>query len=107
MKNRFKKVSLLMAAAILFAGAASDVAYAHSGHHSLRKQTVVYATCQQDGICTQNGICDVNGICQNGGYCINTSLCPNGALCSDTNCSVHHTGSLSVHYSKRGCRSHH
>ena len=46
MKNGIKKMVMLTAAAVLLTGAASDVAYAHSGHHGQRKMAAVcYATC--------------------------------------------------------------
>lgn len=107
MKNHFKKILMLSAAAVLLAGAASDVAYAHSNHHSSRKTAAVcYAACYQDGVCTQNGICDVNGVCQNGGNCTGTPCHQDSTVCSGPNCSGYHN-SLSTHHTERGHRAHH
>lgn len=96
MKNGIKKMVMLTAAAVLLTGAASDVAYAHSGHHGQRKMAAVcYATCYQNGGCAQNGSCDVNGVCQNGGYCTGTPCHQDNALCSES------------HLAGRWHRSHH
>lgn len=108
MKNRFKKILMLSAAAVLLAGSVSNVAYAHSNHHSLRKTTAAcYAACYQDGGCTQNGSCDVNGVCQNGGYCTVTPCYQDSNICNELHYTEHHTGSWSGHHSERGRRSHH
>ena len=108
MKNRFKKILMLSAAAVLLAGSVSDVAYAHSNHHSSKKTAAVcYAACYQDGGCTQNGTCDVNGICQSGGYCIRTSYCQDSTVCNESHYTEHHTGGWSGHHSERGHSFHH
>lgn len=108
MKNCFKKILMLSAAAVLLAGSVSDVAYAHSNHHSSRKTTAAcYAACYQDGCCTQNGSCDVNGVCQNGGYCTVTPCYQDSTVCNGSHYTEHHTDSWSGHHSERGHRSHH
>ncbi len=105
MKKCIGKMLMLMVAAVLLAGTASDVAYAHYGCHSRhRKAAMCYVFCYQDGSCAVNSVCQngssttdgscaVNSVCQNGnctsdGSCAVNGVCQNGSCTSDGSCAV-------------------
>ena len=111
MRKCIKKMLMLMAAVVLLAGSASNVAYAHSGHHSQqRKVSVCYESCPQEHVCTPEGdcdICDVCGACVYGDHCGETTCYQNNTVCSGSHYTNHHISSRSGHHSERGHRFHH
>ncbi len=62
MKKCIGKMLMLMAVAALLAGSVSDVAYAHSGHHSRQSRAAVCAVpCDHDDCCMSENGCVVSG----------------------------------------------
>ncbi|MCM1120621.1 MAG: hypothetical protein NC543_14810 [bacterium] len=68
--KRATKITAVLLAAVLLAGAGADTVYARHGHCGAGACDSGYAACYQDGVCLQDGSCDVDGVCQNGGSCV-------------------------------------
>ncbi len=94
MKKYIGKMLMLMVAAVLLAGTAADVAYAHPGCHSRHGKAFVRdVSCYLNGSSTSDGNCAVSGVCQNGsstsdGSCAVSGVCQNGSSTPDGSCAV-------------------
>lgn len=111
MKRCVLKVLALFAAAVLLAGAASNAAYAHSGHPGKGRRTIatiarpavyresvslngygcVNAPCPQEVVCPvgndcADAPCYQNGVCAQNGACDADGVCRNGGICEGAPC---------------------